>query len=204
MALLEPEVLKRVEALEREGAGNDARQTERRLKRLNLERPAAELLHLLLRATGRRRVLEIGTSNGLSAIWIQAALRVTGGSLVSIDREEDKLRQARDNLRACGLLEGATLLSGDATDVVRSLPGPFDAVFFDADRVSAPEQLSLLLPRLAPDVLLLSDNVLSHPAEVAAYLAACERLPDFASAIVPVGKGLHVAHRAGKAPPSPR
>ena len=79
--------------------------------------------------------------------------------------------------------------------MVRCLEWPFDAVFFDADRVSAPEQLALRLLRLSPDVLLVSDNVLSHSAEVAAYLAACDRLPGFASTTIPVGKGLHVAHR---------
>ena len=195
MALLEPKVLRLVETLEREGAAHDAREPDRRCKRLNLERPAAELLYFLLRSTGRQRVLEIGTSNGLSTLWIQAALQPASGALVTIDREESKLVEARQNLRSAGLLEGATLLHGDATELVRGLEGPFDAVFFDADRVSAPEQLALLLPRLSPDVLLLADNVLSHPGEVAAYLAACERIPGLASTTVPVGKGLHIAHR---------
>lgn len=201
MPLLEPEVLRCVERLEREGADHDAGEPERRLKRLNLERPAAELVHLLLRATRRRRVLEIGTSNGLSTLWIQAALRSTGGTLVTIDREPFKLEEARRNLQAAGLLAGATLLEGEATEVVRHLEGPFDAVFFDADRVSAPTQLAILLPRLAPDVLLVTDNVLSHPEEVAAYLAACDSLPEFVSTTVPVGKGLHVAHRCPRPPP---
>lgn len=195
MALVGAKLLQQIEALEREGAAHDAAEPERRRKRLNLERPAGELLHLLLRSTGRRRVLEIGTSNGISALWIQAALRVTGGTLVSIDREPAKQDEARRNLMAAGLLEGVTFLAGDATEVVRDLAGPFDTVFFDADRVSAPDQLALLLPRLEADVLLVSDNVLSHPAEVAVYLAVCDALPGFASTIVPVGKGLHVAHR---------
>ncbi len=197
MALLDRELEARIDALHRAGAAHDASEPERRRKRLNLERPAAECLFLLLRAGGRRRVLEIGTSNGLSAMWIQAALRATGGTLVTVDREADKSAEARENLRAAGLLDGATLLTGDATEVARGLAGPFDAVFFDADRVSAPAQLELLLPKLAPDALLVSDNVLSHPAEIAAYLAACDRLPGFVSTIIAVGKGLHVAHRRG-------
>ncbi len=76
------------------------------------------------------------------------------------------------------------------------VPGPFDSVFFDADRCSAPTQLELLLPILAPDVLLLCDNILSHPTEVAEYLAAVAALPGFQH-VVPVGKGLSVDHRLG-------
>ena len=54
------------------------------------------------------------------------------------------------------------------------LPGPFDCVFFDADRVSAPKQLELLLPKLALPALLLADNATSHPDQIAGYLARVE------------------------------
>jgi predicted O-methyltransferase YrrM len=75
------------------------------------------------------------------------------------------------------------------------LEGPFDCVFFDADRISAPQQLRLLLPKLERDVLLLTDNVLSHPGEVAGYLKEFEDLPEFLTTTVTVGKGLHIAYR---------
>jgi predicted O-methyltransferase YrrM len=88
------------------------------------------------------------------------------------------------------------LRTGDATEIVAGLPGPFDCVFFDADRISAPAQLSLLIPKLTPDVLLLADNVLSHSNEIAAYLRALEALPQFERVIVPIGKGLSVAYRS--------
>ncbi len=84
-----------------------------------------------------------------------------------------------------------------ATVAVATLPGPFDCVFFDADRRSATAQLDLLLPKLAPDVLLLCDNVLSHPTEVTEYLTAVTALPEFQHIVVPVGKGLSVAYRHG-------
>lgn len=70
---------------------------------------------------------------------------------------------------------------GDATEVVGELEGPFDGVFFDADRVSAPSQLAILLPKLEADVILLADNALSHPLEIAGYREAVENLPDFIS-----------------------
>jgi predicted O-methyltransferase YrrM len=71
-------------------------------------------------------------------------------------------------------------------------------VFFDADRISAPKQLEIIMPKLQPDALLLADNVLSHPDEVADYLSAVSRLADFSSVTVPVGKGLNIAYRQSK------
>ena len=103
---------------------------------------------------------------------------------------------ARQNLERPGLLGRTELLLGNASEVVAAIEGPIDVVFFDADRVSAPEQLALLLPKLAANVLLLADNVLSHPEEIAGYLAAIEELPDFEHTVVPVGKGLSITHRS--------
>jgi predicted O-methyltransferase YrrM len=88
-------------------------------------------------------------------------------------------------------------MEGNATEVVAGLRGPFDCVFFDADRVSAPSQLRLLLPKLRDDVLLLADNALSHPDEISAYKTFVEQLPGFICTLTPVGKGLHIAWRRG-------
>jgi len=77
------------------------------------------------------------------------------------------------------LLGRTELLPGSAREVVADVNGPIDVVFFDADRVSAPEQLALLLPRLSVNALLLADNALSHPEEIAGYLAGIRQLSDF-------------------------
>jgi predicted O-methyltransferase YrrM len=178
------------------GAAHDARETQRDRKMLNLEWPAAEMLYLWVRQARRRRILEIGTSNGFSAIWLAAALPADGDAgIVSIDRSADKLAQARANLQRAGLADRVTLLQGEATAIVEGLAGPFDCVFFDADRLSAPDQLSRLLPRLADDACLLADNVLSHPAEVEGYLRGIEALGLFDSVTLPIGKGLNIAVR---------
>ncbi len=103
------------------------------------------------------------------------------------------------NLRRAGLRERVELVTGEGNDVVAGLSGPFDCVFFDADRFSIPGQLELLMPKLTPDVLLFSDNAISHPRELAGYFAALEALPEFEHTVVPVGKGLSVAYRAGTA-----
>ncbi len=178
------------------GQQNDEQEQERQKKMLNLEPETAQLLHILIRSSHRTRLLEIGTSNGYSTIWLAWAISLTGGHMISIDRDAGKQTRADENLRRIGLQELVDLKNGDATEIVTALHGPFDCVFFDADRYSAPAQLSLLLPKLTPDVFLLADNVLSHPTEIAGYLSALEALPQFDRLIVPIGKGLSIAYRA--------
>jgi predicted O-methyltransferase YrrM len=70
------------------------------------------------------------------------------------------------------------------------------SVFFDADRISAPEQLHSFLPKLTSDGLLLTDTVQSRPHEVAAYIRAFEQLPDSSTAVTQIGTGLHIAYRS--------
>src|SRR5207302_5019670 len=181
------------------GQQNDAREKDRKKKFLNLERPTAELIYVLLRASKRKQVLEIGTSNGYSTIWVAAALKDrTDASFISIEISPEKLALARLNLSRAGFDRRVELKEGHATEVIAGLKGPFDCVFFDADRISAPAQLRLLMPKLTDDVLLLADNALSHPDEISAYIALVEQLPGFICTLTPVGKGLHIAWRGGR------
>ena len=190
---MSPELRQFLKQLEEHAATHDATETEHFRKLLNLEPDTAELLSILARSSGAKRALEIGTSNGYSTIWLAASIGPRGGRVTSIDRSQDKHKMARENLQNAGLLEYVELLLGDATEVVRTLPGPFDFVFFDADRKSAPDQLALLLPKLAPVALILADNALSHPSEIADYLDTVKCLKRLQHVVVPVGKGLSIA-----------
>ncbi len=128
--------------LEAFGAENDAREEDRAKKMLNLERETAQLMSILIRSSQRQHLLEIGTSNGYSTIWLAWSAKVTGGHVTSIERSADKQAMAEANLRRAGLRDHVELLLGDATEIIASLAGPFDFVFFDADRYSAPDQLA--------------------------------------------------------------
>jgi predicted O-methyltransferase YrrM len=181
--------------LEEKGLENDARATERPRMMLNLEPASAQLISILVRASGVTRAVEIGTSNAYSTIWLAWSLAPAGGKIVSIDRNPDKHALARENLRRANLLDRVELRTGDATEIVSQLEGPFDLVFLDADRRNFPEQIQILLPKLSWKALVIADNVLSHPEEIAVYLILISTLPDFQHTIVPVGKGLSIAYR---------
>ena len=83
-------------------------------------------------------------------------------------------------------------------EIVATLSGNFDCLFFDADRVSAPKQLELLLPKASLPVLLLADNATSHPDQIAGYLARIGQFEQISHTILPVGKGLSVAYLASR------
>ena len=179
--------------LEAHGQTHDAQESEHSRKLLNLEPDTAEIVSILACSSRAKHVLEIGTSNGYSTIWLAASVGPTGGRIVSIERSREKWTMAHDNLSQTGLLQFVSLQLGDASEIVKELPGPFDFVFFDADRTSAPDQLIHILPKLAPPALILADNVFSHPTEIAEYLAMVKSLEQVQHVLIPVGKGLSVA-----------
>jgi len=194
-AVMDERLRKLLLELEAHGRENDARVTERPRMMLNLEPASAQLLSILVRASGVTRAIEVGTSNAYSTIWLAWSLAPAGGRIVSIDRNPDKHALARENLQRADLLDRVELRTGDAAEIVRGLAGPFDLVFLDADRRKFPEIMEILLPKLAPKALVIADNVLSHPEEIAEYLKLISSLPDFQHTTVPVGKGLSIAYR---------
>ena len=186
--------------LEEHGRAYDAGETEHSKKMLNLEPGTARLVHILVRSLGAKRILEIGTSNGYSTVWLASVAAENGGRVTTIDMSTAKQAMARENLLRAGLLESVELVLGKAGTMVKELVGPFDVVFVDADRKGAAENLNVLLPKLAPAALLLADNVLSHPEEIAAYIEAVNQLEGFEHVVVPIGKGLSVAYRSANRP----
>jgi predicted O-methyltransferase YrrM len=102
-------------ALEEAGRHHDAQEPDHSRKMLNLEPETAHLLSMLVRSSRRTRLLEIGTSNGYSTIWLAWATRPMGGHVTSIEREAHKLSLADANLRQAGLREMVDLIHGDAT-----------------------------------------------------------------------------------------
>src|SRR5580700_10728915 len=141
--------------LEERGLENDARATERSRMMLNLEPASAQLVSIMVRASGVTRALEVGTSNAYSTIWLAWSLAPAGGRMVSIDRNPDKHALARQNLRRADLLDRVELRTGEATEILRLLAGPFDLVFLDADRRKFPEQMQILIPKLASKALVI-------------------------------------------------
>ena len=114
-----------VHGLYADGVAHDATQADRLLKRRNLEPATAERLGLLVRIGGARRVVEIGTSNGLSTIWLAEALGDTGGQVTSIDTapiDEARASLARADAALPGLAGASTCARRTAAAISRRSP----------------------------------------------------------------------------------
>lgn len=179
-----------LDELYRDGLDHDAALADRLRRRRNLEPDAAALLAVMITAVGARSMVEIGTSNGYSTIWFAAALRAHGGHLLTVDLDVDVQAEAEENLRRSGVVGDVEFRTEDGGAVLAGLPeGSVDVLFLDSER---PEYVGWWPhPRrvLRPGGLLVVDNVLSHPDEVADFSALVEADPAFTSTVVAVGKG---------------
>jgi len=118
------------------------------------------LLQVLLTSIGARRVLEVGTLGGYSAIWMGRALP-DEGELVSIEIEQKHAEFARRYIERAGLSSKIEVRVGRALDVLPSLDGErFDAVFIDADKEPMPTYFDWALRLLRPGGLVIADNTL--------------------------------------------
>jgi predicted O-methyltransferase YrrM len=177
--------------LHREGVEHDAPLADRTRRRRNLEPESARLLHLLVLATGACRVLELGCSNGYSTIWIAAALAANEGTMVSVDLDEARLDEARENLARAGFAEAVELRLEDAGAALSaSGPESWDMVFLDAERHDYPAYWSDLVRVLPPGGLLAVDNALSHAEELADFRTLVSADRRVTEALVPTGAGV--------------
>ena len=176
-----------------DGVHHDAAQSDRLLRRRNLEPDTAALLAMLVRVAGARRVVEIGTSNGYSTIWLARAARDVGGRVVTVDTQE--WPGVRSNLSRAGV--AVDLVSADGGAHLASLPaGSVDLLFLDAERTEYPGWWPHPVRVLRPGGVLAIDNVLSHPDEVAPFLALLAVDDRCRSTTVATGKGLSLTWRA--------
>ncbi len=162
-------------------------------------------LRVLVRATAARRIVEIGTAIGYSALWMASAL-TADGRIVTIDPDRARTDRARRFWEAAGVAERIEVRTGEALKVLPELSGPFDLAFIDALKHEYTAYLECVLPLLRPGGTVVVDNLLwggrasgARPDDrgrdteaIRAFNAAFVRHPALDATILPVGDGLGV------------
>ncbi len=175
---------------------HDEGQSDRLARFRNVEPATAELLGVLVRGSSAVRVLELGTSNGYSTVWLADAVEATGGNLVSVDTDPARISLACQNLRRMALDERVELRVQDAgVALSQSKDSAWDFVFLDAERPHYVDYERDLVRTLAPGGILAVDNVLSHEHELTEFTSLIDAEPALTQTVVPIGAGLRVAVR---------
>jgi predicted O-methyltransferase YrrM len=183
--------------LERFGKDNDANVSERTRRMLNITRDTGEFLSVIVRAMSARRILEIGSSNGYSTLWLADAALAVGGIVTTVERSDYKVGLARENFARSGLTN-ITLVHDDANQLLEELShGACDLIFLDAEREEYPALWPQLQRVLRPSGLLVVDNAASHATEMAQFITLVRSTTEFTTSQVPVGNGVFLAVKSG-------
>lgn len=143
-----------------------ARSSAAGLPPINVTALQGKFLHLLARAVGARRILEVGTLGGYSTIWLARAL-VPGGRVTTLELDPAYAEVARRNLADAGLHDSVDIVVGPAIESMRELGDePFDFTFIDADKASTADYFHWAVAHSRAGALIVVDNVVRRGAIV--------------------------------------
>ena len=158
----------------------------------------AEFCHQLCRALRAKRVVEIGTSYGVSTLYLAAAVRANGGGLViGTEYEPEKAKAARANFAAAGLDDVIELREGDLRETLKTVEGPIDFVLMDIWTEMARPAIELVAPHLRPGAIVIADNTAQFTEAYGDYFAYLEDPANkFTTLTLPFEGGLEMSVRA--------
>ncbi|HIV25515.1 MAG TPA: O-methyltransferase [Candidatus Scatomonas pullistercoris] len=176
-----------------------------------IRREMQSFLKVFLMIQQPRKILEVGTAIGFSAVFM-AEYGPPDGQITTIESYEKRIPLARENFRKSGYGDRITLLPGDAADILKTLKGPYDLIFMDAAKGQYIRFLPEVLRLLRPGAVLLSDNVLQEGDIIEShylverrnrtiykrmreYLYTLKHSRELETSIVPLGDGITISVR---------
>ena len=167
---------------------------------LPVSREQGEFLYLTARAIGATKVVEFGTSFGISTIYLAAAVRDNGrGEVIGSEIEASKVQVAKANLEAAGLAAHADVRLGDAMETLRDLPEPIDLVLLDGWKDLYIPVLERVMPRLRPGSVVLADNIFTFRKSLRPYVESMQSGErGFASTTLHIADGFEYSVYLGK------
>lgn len=185
-----------IDDLTRAAEEHDAGQADRLDRWRVLEPDAGRFLWFLVQSLRATTIVEIGTSRGVSTLWLADAARATGGRVVTIDTDATAQEAARRSVEDAGLAGVVSFRVSDGGAALAGYrDGELDLLFLDAERTEYPGWWPHPSRVLRPGGVLVADNATSHPEEIAALRALVEADPALVTTTIGVGKGELLALR---------
>jgi predicted O-methyltransferase YrrM len=168
-------------------------------KLVALEPAKAEFCYLTCRALGARRIVEVGTSHGVSTLYLAAAVRDNGGGLViGTEHEAEKAKAARANFAEAGLTDYIELREGDLRQTLKRLEGPIDFVLMDIWTEMTRPAIELITPHLRAGSIVCADNTGGFREPYRAYFEFVEAPANgFRTLTLPFAGGFEMTVKTG-------
>ena len=169
-------------------------------KLVALDSDKAEFCYQLCRASNARRIVEIGTSYGVSTLYLAAAVRdnvsIGGGDgvVIGTEYEPNKAAAAREHFEQAGLSRFVDLREGDLRQTLKGIDGPVDFMLMDIWITMARPALELVTPHLRPGAIVIADNTAQYRGEYADYFTFLET-QEFRTMTLPFDGGLEMSVR---------
>jgi caffeoyl-CoA O-methyltransferase len=158
---------------------------------LSVQRDDGRFLRMLVESMGAKQAVELGTSQGYSALWTALALGKTGGKLTTHEIDPGRADTARANFKKAGVEDLITVVVGDAHQELKRFKGVVDFVFLDADKEGYIDYLNTFLPLVRPGGLIVAHNINSRQADPR-YIEAISKNPELETLFLAVGDGISV------------
>lgn len=164
----------------------------------NIPPATAALLQWLIKVHKPSRVLEIGTSNGYSALRMAQVLSHSGGVLYTVESHAERFATAEKNFARAGVEGLVHQVKGHAPEILSSLEGGFDMVFLDATKMEYQSYVDFLYPKLSIGAIVVADNCVSHGDDLymQKFLQFMKETPLFSSVLLSFDNGVLLAHKS--------
>jgi predicted O-methyltransferase YrrM len=164
----------------------------------SLARSSAELLSLLVRLVRAKVIVEIGTSQGFSTIWLGLGAKSVGGRVISFEVSDWRHQKAIENIKEAEISDIVKLILGDPLLNLDNVPDDIDILFLDAEKADYLKQVTVLFPKISSGGIIVADNVVSHEEELQDYLSFVRNHNECNSILIPIGRGLEITYKIPK------
>ena len=161
----------------------------------NIAPENGQFLSILIHAIQAQNVLEVGTSNGYSTIWLATALKETGGRLITLEFDPKRAAEAQAHLKEVNLDEIVEIRVGNALDEIPKCDTTFDLVFLDAQKDEYLRYLELALPNIRAGGLIVADDTVTMRDEMPDYVEFVFNTPLLNSVDIPLDDGIILSYR---------
>ncbi|MCH8003044.1 MAG: O-methyltransferase [Nanoarchaeota archaeon] len=156
----------------------------------NIPASTGKFFYNLVLISKAKNILEIGTSNGYSTIWLSEAIKQNNGKITTMEISDFKIKIAKENFKRANLNKTIKIIHGDALKEIPKLKEKFDFMFIDAIKKDYINYLKLAEKNLKKGSIIVADNAIMFKDKMQDYLNYVENNKNYSSVLVPIGSGV--------------